>query len=125
MGRRIGSPDDALAYLGAELAGRSLEQLVLLCLDDAHRIIRRVNIDGSRASIEVSVADLVRTIALSRAEGVLIAHNHPSGDCRPSPGDLAFTRSLATCCNAMEVRLHDHLVVSVDGFTSFHREGLL
>lgn len=59
------------------------------------------------------------------AAAVVMAHNHPSGDTTPSAADREATRLLARALDALEVRLMDHLVVSVGEVTSFRALGLL
>jgi DNA repair protein RadC len=59
------------------------------------------------------------------ANGLVIAHNHPSGDAAPSPGDVEASRALAAALQAIEVRLDDHLIFAGDGCQSFRSLGLL
>ncbi len=64
--------------------------------------------------------------ALARdAAGLVIAHNHPSGDPTPSAADIAATRRLAEAAERLDVRLHDHLVFAADDCRSFRALGLL
>ena len=59
------------------------------------------------------------------ANSIIIAHNHPSNDTRPSRADLALTQKLATCGLLLGIRLDDHLIVSHTTFTSLYEEGRL
>jgi DNA repair protein RadC len=54
-----------------------------------------------------------------------MAHNHPSGDPTPSAADRDMTRLLARTLGALDIRLLDHLIVTLSGTTSFRRLGLL
>lgn len=71
----------------------------------------------------------IRTIAADAlafdAAGVVMAHNHPSGDSTPSRADRDATRLLANALGALDIRLLDHLVVTRGGVTSFRALGLL
>ena len=53
---------------------------------------------------------------------IICAHNHPSGDPKPSSEDAAFTRELAQACKTMQIRLLDHLVIGDNRFYSFADE---
>ena len=59
------------------------------------------------------------------AAGILLAHNHPSGDPRPSASDCQATRRLATAAEALNCRVLDHLIFAGGGCTSFQKLGLL
>lgn len=64
--------------------------------------------------------------ALSRgAAAVVLVHNHPSGDCHPSEGDLVFTRQFATLCTPLDLTLLDHLIVARNTIFSMKRAGFL
>lgn len=52
-------------------------------------------------------------------------HNHPSGDPKPSPADLAITREIVAAAEAISVNVHDHLIIGRDGVASFKSLGLL
>jgi DNA repair protein RadC len=71
----------------------------------------------------------VRTVAADAlafgARAVVMAHNHPSGDARPSGDDRLLVRRLARALDALEVRLLDHLVLTRDGYSSLRGLGML
>jgi len=62
---------------------------------------------------------------LVAAVGVLLAHNHPSGDLTPSGQDSDLTRPVREALNPLGVAVHDHLIVSANGYFSFHEQNLL
>jgi DNA repair protein RadC len=65
-----------------------------------------------------------RALELS-AGAVILVHNHPSGDPKPSAQDIAVTREIVAALGALGVRVHDHLVVGRDGVASFKSLGLI
>ena len=75
------------------------------------------------------VAISIRTVALDAlafgAVGVVMAHNHPSGDPTPSARDVAFTRALAAGLRTLEIMLLDHLVIAGDNVTSLRGMGVV
>jgi DNA repair protein RadC len=65
-----------------------------------------------------------RALELSAA-AVILVHNHPSGDPKPSAADVAITREIVAATNAVHVKVHDHLVIGRNGTESFKSLGLL
>ena len=68
---------------------------------------------------------IIADAAAYNSAGILLAHNHPSGDPRPSESDLRATRRLATAAEALDCTILDHLVFAGTACTSFRRMGLL
>lgn len=69
--------------------------------------------------------DIIVDAAMHGSTALLLAHNHPSGDERPSPSDLQATRRLATAAEALECKLLDHLIFAGEKCTSMRRLGYL
>jgi len=67
---------------------------------------------------------MLRGLALN-ASTVIIVHNHPSGDPKPSRADIDMTRRVKEACAAVGLTLHDHVVISRGGYVSFRTDGLL
>ncbi|RZF64303.1 DNA repair protein [Sphingomonas populi] len=76
-------------------------------------------------TVEVPIRIIVADALTFDAAGVVMAHNHPSGDPTPSEGDRALTRRLARALDGVGVRLIDHLVLAGRETASFRRIGLL
>ena len=73
----------------------------------------------------VEPREILKRALLANAAGVILYHNHPSGDPAPSREDREFTRRLAAASEAVGVRLLDHIVVGREGCVSFREAGLL
>ncbi len=56
---------------------------------------------------------------------IVLAHNHPSGSCRPSDMDISATARIRECGNIMGIKLHDHIIVGFDGCMSMKEEGII
>jgi DNA repair protein RadC len=67
--------------------------------------------------------DIFRFACTANASSLIVAHNHPSGDKRPSEQDLMFTKQLIRASRIFEIPLLDHLIITENGFSSFAREG--
>ena len=116
----------AASDLFAPLADEQVEVVAIVYLDRDQRVL---GMRHARSSSN-SVLDLpIRAIAADAlafdAAGVVMAHNHPSGDPTPSVADRDATRRLARALQVLDVRLLDHLVVARGGIASFRALGLL
>lgn len=114
-----------IAILCAPIADAPYEIARVAYLDRAGRLLAIGEHRGRRDHLTLSIRTLVREALEHDAATVLLVHNHPSGDARPSADDIAFTRRLAATMAAIGVRLHDHLVVAGRHCASLCRESLL
>ncbi|WP_232090891.1 JAB domain-containing protein [Sphingomonas sp. HMP9] len=80
---------------------------------------------GGRDHVAISIRTIAVDALAFDAVGVVMAHNHPSGDATPSARDLAFTRALAAGLRTLEVVLVDHLVIAGDRVTSLRTMGVV
>jgi DNA repair protein RadC len=112
-GRRLDRPDGAAAYLACRLKSERCEVFGVLCLDARHRLLgtHRLTV-GTRTQAPVDTADVFRRALLDDAAGLVLFHNHPSGDLDPSRDDLALTRRLVKAGNTMGITILDHLIVA-------------
>ena len=114
---------DLLAPLFADLGG---ERLVVLHLDHGRCVLAVDQHPVAGADEIVLPLRAIFTAALGhQAVGMVIAHNHPSGDPRPSRADKAATRRLADVAGALGIALHDHLIFGGGECLSFRELGLL
>lgn len=124
---RLDGLDAARAYFAGCLADTdpSRESLWIAHLDDQARCIHLSRHDGDASGADLPVRSIIADAALHGSVGLIIAHNHPSGDPSPSDSDRRATRRLATAAHALDCAIVDHLVFSGDGCTSFREMGLL
>lgn len=95
-------------------------------LDARHRIVSEREISvGTLTSASVSPRDVFRWALHDNAAGVIVFHNHPSGDPSPSPQDLALTANLVDVGRGLGVAVLDHLVVGGNAFVSFRQRCLM
>lgn len=73
---------------------------------------------GSSGALSLRMRDLFTKALVHGARGILIAHNHPSGQCRPSHADIVSTRRLETVATALDIELLDHLIFTKDAVYS-------
>lgn len=100
------------------------EEIWLLLLNRRNCIIREICL--SRGTSTASLFDVrmaIKHAIMENAEAVMMTHNHPSGTLRPSDCDDRITRELKEACGFFRLRLLDHIIVTADGYYSYHDEG--
>ena len=102
------------------LSERALqEEIHVLTLNGKHRVIRSHQVTvGLLNTTQVHPREVFRPAILDAAAGIILVHNHPSGDCEPSKEDLAVTESVEQAGKLIGIRLLDHIVVARGGATS-------
>ena len=80
---------------------------------------------GDESGTEFPIRSIISDAALHGSRGIVLAHNHPSGDARPSEADRKATRRLACAAEALDCTVVDHLVFGGKDCTSFRQIGLL
>jgi DNA repair protein RadC len=68
---------------------------------------------------------LIFAAALKASSSIIVAHNHPSGEIRPSRADEELTRRIAEGCKLLDIKVNDHLIITPDSYFSFANQGLL
>ena len=104
-----------------------IEECHLLLLDRSNRLIGHMLLSkGGFHSTQVDRKFILACALKARASSIIIAHNHPSGNLRPSRPDIQLTQKLESSGNILGIPLNDHLILSPEGgYYSFADEGLL
>jgi len=122
----LGSWQALLDYLRADMAHLAIERVRVLFLDSKNRLIRDEPMwEGSVDESAVYVREIVRRALDYQATGLIIVHNHPSGDPRPSPQDIAITKDIADAARHLRITLHDHVIIGRNGHESLRALGLI
>ena len=122
----LSDPSSVGRYLIQKLAGESQEVMGGLLLDSKNRLVKDAPLfRGTLTHAAVAPAPLFRQAILAGAAGVILYHNHPSGDPEPSPEDLETTRRFAGAGREIGIEVKDHIVVGRGRWVSFHERGLL
>jgi DNA repair protein RadC len=101
------------------------ETLWVAHLDDKAHCLHLSRHKGDESGAEFPIRTIIADAALHGSSGLVLAHNHPSGDARPSDSDRAATRRLACAAEALDCTVVDHLVFAGAECTSFRQVGLL
>ena len=102
------------------------EQFVVLYLNRANRVIGSYQL--SKGGITGTIADvrLILSVALKTlATGLILAHNHPSGNLKPSEADVSLTNKIKEAAKLMDIQVLDHIILSDCGYFSFADEKIL
>lgn len=117
----ISSPEDAVDFIGRDLALWDREAIIVLNCDTKNKVngarILNMNI-ASQGTVNFSVTtirELLKSAIAVNATSILLAHNHPAGDPTPSEEDITLTENLVSICNIMGIDLLDHIVVADNG----------
>jgi DNA repair protein RadC len=116
----------AFELLQPVLGDLPYEEFWLLLLDRGNRLMNRVKV--SQGGMHGTVADpklIFREALDQRASSVILCHNHPSGQLRPSAEDIQLTRKLVEGGRFLEIHVQDHLIVTNAGYFSFADNGQL
>lgn len=103
-----------------------LEEFKILMLNKANRILGIFNVSaGGMDSTIVDIRLIMTTALLCNVKKMILAHNHPSGNLKPSAADLNITNRIKDAAALFNIEVLDHLVLTADGFCSFAEEGHL
>ncbi|MEO7270422.1 MAG: JAB domain-containing protein [Vicinamibacterales bacterium] len=121
-------PRTAAAMLAPLLADQPVEVLGVACLSTKNRLLAwHVLSRGTRNSTPVSIPEVFVPACLTPGTtGLMVVHNHPSGDPTPSADDARLTLRLCAAADVLDIALLDHLIVSDDQrYYSFREAGLI
>lgn len=121
----IRSPADVADRLILQMGRLEREELRVILLNTRNTVLRVVTVyQGNVSSSLVRVGELFRDAVRLNATGVILVHNHPSGDPTPSPDDLHLTAEALAAGRLLDIDLLDHLVIGHDSFVSLRDRGV-
>ncbi|MEG1124757.1 MULTISPECIES: DNA repair protein RadC [Citrobacter] len=122
--RSLLSPEMVREFLQSQLSQEEREIFLVIFLDAQHRVIKHSTLfSGTLSHVEVHPREIVREAIKMNASAVILAHNHPSGCAEPSKADKLITERVVKCCQFMDVRVLDHLVIGRGEYVSFAERG--
>ncbi len=121
----IRSPRDIADRLILQMGRLEREELRVVLLDTKNHVLRVTTVyQGNVSSSLVRVGELYRDAVRLNASGVILVHNHPSGDPTPSPDDLHLTAAALAAGRLLDIQLLDHLVIGHDAYVSLRDRGV-
>jgi DNA repair protein RadC len=123
---KVSCSQDAYDYLRSFMGDTAYEEFWILVLDRANRI--RMKSCISEGGVSGTVADPKKIFKIALENGgsaIILAHNHPSGNTRPSEADINLTKKMIAAGAIMEVPVIDHIIIGEEKYFSFADEGLM
>lgn len=123
---KITTSKDAYDAIRPKMLDLPHEEFWLIILNRANAIIKKEMISrGGVAGTVVDTKIIFKTAVEHYASSIIICHNHPSGNLKPSDADIRITKNIKDAGKIMEIPLIDHLIVTDSGYYSFADEGMI
>jgi DNA repair protein RadC len=121
----IRAPRDVADRLILQMGRLEREELRVVLLNTKNVVLRVTTVyQGNVSSSLVRIGELYRDAVRLNASGLILVHNHPSGDPTPSPDDLHLTAEALAAGRLLDIELLDHLVIGHDAFVSLRERGV-
>ncbi|WGH79553.1 RadC family protein [Jannaschia ovalis] len=122
----MSSWQDVVTYCRTTMAHRETEQFRVLFLDRKNVVIAdEAQGEGTIDHVPVYPREIARRALELSASALLLIHNHPSGDPTPSEADIEMTARVAMACGALDIVIHDHMIIGKTSEASFRALGLM
>ena len=122
---RITGANDVLPLI-KDIAGKQQEHFICISLNGANEVIEnRIITVGLLDKSQVHPREVFADVITDRAAGVIFAHNHPSGEIKPSNSDLKIHEQLTEAGKILGIKVLDHIIISKKGYYSFQENGLI
>ena len=123
---RITGSKDIYQLMAPEIADLSHEEFHIILLNRANIIIKTVKISqGGIAGTVIDSRIILKTAIENLASNMIMVHNHPSGNLKPSDADIRITNKIKEASELIDIIILDHVIIAVDQYFSFADEGLL
>ncbi|MCK4235819.1 MAG: DNA repair protein RadC [Candidatus Krumholzibacteria bacterium] len=124
--RKVRSPDDVAGLIAPEMKELDREHFKAILLDTKNGILKIVTVAvGSLNAALVHPREVFKAAVIASAAGVILVHNHPTGNPEPSREDTDLTKRFARCGELMGIDLVDHIIIGGDRFVSMRERGLV
>jgi len=123
---KITSSEDAFDLLKGDMMDLPKEEFWVLLMNRANRVIKKKRVSEGGVSGTVADPKIIYKLALEElASGIIVAHNHPSGNLQASQSDMDLTRKLKEAGKFLEIQLLDHIIIASQKYLSFADEGMI
>lgn len=124
---KIKSSNDAFNELHPDLSDLAHEEFWILLLNRANEVLAKINVSkgGTTGTVVDGKIIIKHAIEMPRCCGIVLGHNHPSGNLRPSEADIKITHKLKEIASFVDINLIDHIIVGENAYYSFADEGML
>jgi DNA repair protein RadC len=116
---KISTPADAANLVMLDMAYLDTEQMRILLLDTKSQLVEKINsYQGTANSAVLRTAEIFRPAVIRNCPGLILCHNHPSGDPTPSREDIETTKQLVEAGRILDIELVDHIIIGHQRFVS-------
>ena len=117
---------DIFEIMQSVLSDVNYEQFWILLLNNSNKILKKENISmGGLTSTIVDPKKIYKKALENNAASIILCHNHPSGNVKPSEADIKLTKKLREAGKLMDLPILDHIIVGIENYFSFADEGIL
>ena len=127
-GSKVSGSKEAADHFTSILSSKpSIEQFAVIFLNAANCIITsKIMFKGSLTSSAVYPREIIKKALELDAAAIIVGHNHPSGETKPSRDDIQITNKIKDACRTVDITIHDHIIIAgKNGFYSFSDKGAL
>lgn len=122
----VSSPKSVFDFARMRLSGLKDEAFLVIYVNTKNHIIDyEVINEGTVDRAIIYPRNVIKKALAKNAGGLILVHNHPSGECEPSSHDIALTGAVRDAAKAMDIRLLDHIIAGKSNYFSFSKENLL
>jgi len=120
------SPEAAFEHIYPMVKDEKVEHFIVLLLDTKNHLLKTIKVSkGTLNANIVHPREVFRPAILERADSIIVAHNHPSGDPSPSQNDIDITKRIDETGDMCGIRLRDHLIIGDSSYISMKEQGLM
>ena len=123
-GTKITCTTELLTF-ARSLQDSDIEKFLTLYLDTVNKIICVQVMLGTVNQAVIYPREIMKHAILSGACAIVLIHNHPSGEIRPSEQDIKLTKTIQECMKLLDISVHDHIIIGGERFYSFREEGII
>jgi len=124
--KAIDTSEKAYNIMKQELTGKLVEEFWVLLLNQANKLVKKYQVSkGGLSKTVVDVRMIFKAAFANQATGIILVHNHPSGNLKPSQADIMLTQKLARGSALLSLRILDHVIFTDRNYFSFADEGIL
>lgn len=125
-GIQLKDKNSLIRYLRSEIGFSSREEFRVIFLNNYNMLVGSETLFiGTIDKSAVYPREIVEKVLYYKAKGIIFAHNHPSGNLRPSKQDIQITEHMQETLDLIDVKLLEHIIITQDGYFSFLEEGLI
>lgn len=125
-GIQLKDKNSLIRYLRSEIGFSSREEFRVIFLNNYNMLVGSETLFiGTIDKSAVYPREIVEKVLYYKAKGIIFAHNHPSGNLRPSKQDIQITEHMQEALDLIDVKLLEHIIITQDGYFSFLEEGVI